>query len=90
MTNPALPLRGEDFLFALLLRIVLEHCSTTTEGELKSFRVEAHADAMEALAEAGYIEIVEQGSSGIRATTLPLGETLIARLLAEKNAGPRP
>jgi hypothetical protein len=40
------PLLGEDYLSALLLRLVLEHCRTMNSGELDSFEIEANADAM--------------------------------------------
>jgi hypothetical protein len=78
---------GEDYFFALLFRMVQEHCSTMNAGELNSFEIEANADAMRALAEAGFIEIVEQTSEHIRAVVLPAAEALVARLLAGKVAG---
>jgi len=82
------PFLGEDYLFALLLRMVQEHCSTVTAGALDSFGLEAHADAMRALGDAGYIEITEQNGPHIRATILPAAETLVARFLAAR--GPEP
>jgi hypothetical protein len=78
--------RGEEFLFALLLRMVQEYCSTTIAGELKSFEIETNADAMKALAEAGCIEIVEQADNRIRANVLPSADELAARLLADNRA----
>lgn len=78
--------RGEEFLFALLLRMVQEHCSTMIAGELKSFGIAANADALKALANAGYVEIVEQADNRIRATVLPAGDELAARLSADKRA----
>ncbi len=86
MTERPSVFRGEEFLFALLLRMVLEHCNTTIAGELKSFEIEANADALKALADAGYIEIVEQADNRIRATVLPAADELAARLLADKRA----
>jgi hypothetical protein len=78
--------RGEEFLFALLLRMVQEHCSTMIAGELKSFEIEANADALKALAKAGYIDIVEQADNRIRATILPAADELADRLQAHKRA----
>ena len=86
MIDRPVPFRGEEFLFALLLRMVREHCDTTVAGELKSFEREAHADAMKALAEAGYIEIIEQAGDRVRAMVLPAADGLMARLSADKNA----
>lgn len=76
---------GEDYFFALLLRMVQEYCSTMNTGELKSFGIEANADAMRALAEAGFIEIVEQTGERIRAVVLPAAEELVTRLRADKH-----
>ena len=87
MTAPTPPLFGEDYVTAILLRMVLEHCSTTDAGELDSFGIEANADAMRDLAQAGFIEIVEQTGERIRATVLPEAEALVARFLADKAAG---
>jgi hypothetical protein len=87
MTDRPPPLFGEECVFALLFRMVQDHCSTMNAGELKSFGIEANADAMKALAESGFIEIVEQAENGIRAMVLPAGETLAARFVTEKNMG---
>jgi hypothetical protein len=86
MIEPPSVFRGEEFLFALLLRMVQEHCNTTVAGELKSFEIEANADAIKALADAGYIEIIEQADNRVRATLLPAADALAARLLADKRA----
>jgi hypothetical protein len=86
MTDRPSPLFGEDYFFALLLRMVLEHCSTMTAGELSSFAIEANADAMQALAEAGLIKTFDQTDGRIRATVLPAAEKLIAGFLADKHA----
>jgi hypothetical protein len=85
MTDRPSPLFGEDYFFALLLRMVLEHCSTMTPGELSSFAIEANADAMRALAEAGFIETFDQTEGRIRAAVLPAAEKLIAGFLADKH-----
>ena len=85
MTDRPSQLFGEDYFFALLLRMVLEHCSTMTAGELSSFSIEANADAMQALAEAGLIETFDQTDGRIRATVLPAAEKLIAKFLADKH-----
>jgi len=66
--------------------MVLEHCSTMTAGELSSFAIEANADAMQALAEAGLIKTFDQTDGRIRATVLPAAEKLIAGFLADKHA----
>jgi hypothetical protein len=84
MTDGALAFRGEQFLFALLLRMVQEHCSTTVAGELKSFGVEAHAEAMQALADAGYIEIAELEGNRLRARLLPAADALANQLFADR------
>ncbi|HEX3984772.1 MAG TPA: hypothetical protein VHX12_13840 [Acidisoma sp.] len=78
---------GEDYVFALLLRMVREHCSTMTASEVDSYGVEAHADAMRSLVEAGFIEIIEQTNGRMRAKMHPKGEELVAQFLAERNAG---
>jgi hypothetical protein len=78
MTDRQSSLFGEDYFFAPLLRMVLEHCGTMTAGELSSFAIEANSDAMQALAKAGFIEILDQTDGRIRATVLPAAETLIA------------
>jgi hypothetical protein len=85
MTDRPSLLFGEGYFFALLLRMVLEHCSTMKAGELSSFTVEANADAMQALAKAGFIETFDQTDRRIRATVLPAAEKLIARFLADKH-----
>jgi hypothetical protein len=77
---------GEEFLLALLLHMVQEHCTTMIAGELKSFEIEANADAMKALAEAGYIEIVEQAGNRVRATVLPAADELATRFQTHKRA----
>jgi hypothetical protein len=78
------PLFGEDYLSALLLRMVLEHCGTMKACELSDFTIEANADAIRALADAGLIRIVDEANGRIRATPLPSAETLIARYQADK------
>jgi hypothetical protein len=85
MTDRPSLLFGEDYFFALLLRMVLEHCSTMKAGELSSFAIQANADAMQALAEAGFIETFDQTDGRIRATVLPAADKLIAGLLADKH-----
>jgi hypothetical protein len=87
LTERSPPLCGENYIFALLLRMVQEHCGTMNVGEIDSYAIEANADAMTALADAGFIEIVGQADGRMRATVLPKGEALAARFLAEKNAG---
>jgi hypothetical protein len=87
MTGQPLPLFGEDYTVALLLRMVLEHCSAIDAGELDSFGIEANADAMRDLARAGFIEIVEHTGERIRAKVLPEAEELVTRLLTDKAAG---
>lgn len=87
MSDRAIPLFGEDYFFALLLRMVQEHCGTMNAGEVDSYGIEANADAMKTLAEAGFIEVAERVDGRMRATVLPKGEALLARFLAERNAG---
>jgi hypothetical protein len=84
MTDRLPILFGADYLYVLLLRMVLQHCGSMQAAELSDFAIEANADAIRALADAGFIRIVDQTDGRIRATVLPSAETLIARYLAEK------
>jgi hypothetical protein len=52
---------------------------------LSSFAIEANADAMQALAEAGFIETFDQTDGRVRAKVLPTAEKLIAKYLADKH-----
>ncbi len=62
-------LLGEDWLAALLLQMVLQHCGTAQPDELDSYAITANADAMTALHELGYIEITDQaGRRRLRAS----------------------
>jgi hypothetical protein len=81
------PFFGEDYFFALLLRMVLEHCSTLEANEVDSYARESNADAMQVLEQAGYLEIIHRADGRIRATVLPEAHALVARLLAEKDSG---
>lgn len=77
--------RGEDYLSALLLRMVMDHCATMNDGELSSFAIEIHADALQALAESGLIEIIERDGAQIRAKVLPAADELVTRFLSDRN-----
>jgi hypothetical protein len=86
MTDGTAPLFGEGYVFALLFRLVQDHCGTTNAGELKSFGIGANGDAMKALAQAGFIEILDQADNDIRAVVIPAADALVARFLAERTA----
>ena len=59
-TVPA-ELFSKGWLFAALLDMVIEHCSTGQENSIRSFGWSANARAMRLLAEAGYLEITGSG-----------------------------
>jgi hypothetical protein len=60
----------EDWLLGALLRMVLEHCAGP-EGTLDSWAINANAEAMRLLAEAGLIRIDSEADGRVRATVLP-------------------
>jgi hypothetical protein len=73
----------EDYLSALLLAMLLEHCrtaSTATGGELVSRGIKADTDAMLRCAEDGFIEITKQAGPRVFAVVLPEGRALLERL----------
>ncbi|MGP0060452.1 MAG: hypothetical protein ACLPID_14300 [Beijerinckiaceae bacterium] len=81
-TRPSLA--PEDYLFAALLNMVLEHCSVPG-GKIDSFiGYPAHVTAMRLLAEAGFIEIESEDESAERvvAHVLPAAQELAARVEA--------
>ena len=53
MTDRPPPLFGEECVFALLFRMVQDHCSTMNAGELKSYGIEANADGIVTLTSVG-------------------------------------
>lgn len=69
----------EDHLFAALLRMVLDHCARP-DGTLDSFRRAANREAMQMLADAGYIRIDDVDVERVRATVMPEAEAFLARM----------
>jgi hypothetical protein len=67
----------EEHLSAVLLRMVLDHC-TRPEGTLDSFGRLANAEAMRLLAEHGFIRIHEQAGDRLRATVTPEAKSFLA------------
>jgi hypothetical protein len=67
----------EDWLFAALLRMVLEHCARP-EGTLDSYTRWANAEAMRLLAEAEFIRIDADTGDRILATALPKAAAFLA------------
>ena len=79
--------RREDYLSALLLAMLLEHCrtaSTATGGELFSRGIAADTHAMLHCAEAGLIEITKQLGPRVFAVVLPEGWALLERLAIQQ------
>lgn len=76
---PDLPLRGEDYLHALLLAMLVQHCEIAAV-ELDSDAIRANADAMDACAEAGLIDITAQAGGRRIGVVRPEGWTLLHRL----------
>ncbi len=71
---------SEDFLFALLLSVILEACAKRDSDELSSKRRIPYAHAIQILSAAGFIEIKSRSGRQISAQVTPLGKTLIERL----------
>ena len=69
----------EDWLLAALLRMVLEHC-TNDKGALDSWALPANSEAMQLLAEAGFIRIDTDIGGRLRATVLPDAGAFLARM----------
>ena len=67
----------EDWLFAALLRMVLEHCARP-EGTLDSWAINENTQAMLLLAEAGFISIDSDADGRIRAKVLPEAHAFLA------------
>ncbi len=76
-------LRGEDFLFALLLATLIEACSTLEKDQLKSWHRAAYAHAMKELDGAGFIQIQSVDDNQIISTITPFGRALVDRLIKE-------
>jgi hypothetical protein len=79
---PALPFRGEEWLAALLLQMVMQHCEMAKPGELDSYAITANADAMREL-DGDLIEITEQFGRRVFAKVTPKGRAMLDRLRAE-------
>jgi uncharacterized protein (DUF433 family) len=73
---------GEGEPTALLLAMVVHHCSTAQPDELDSHGIEANAEAMLMLHDAGYIEITDRDR--ILAKLSPAGQRLLESLRAEQ------
>jgi hypothetical protein len=73
--------RREESLLALLLEIVIDHC-TDPKSKLDSWGIPSHTHAMCVLPKMGFIRIEDDDEDRIRATVSPKGE--IAR---RDNAG---
>ena len=69
----------DDCLLAVLLRMVLEHC-TNDKGVLDSWALPANGEAMRLLAEAGFIDIDTDIGGRLRATVLPAAGAFLARM----------
>jgi hypothetical protein len=69
----------EDWLFAALLRMVLEHC-VTDKGTLDSWGLRANTEPMRLVAEAGFIRIDQDTGERVRATVLPEADAFLARM----------
>lgn len=61
----------EEWLTLALLRMVLEHCARPEEGVLDSFGRPVNAEAMQMLAQDGFIRIDDDNGERLRATVLP-------------------
>jgi hypothetical protein len=79
-----LTFRGEEFLSALLLAMVLEHCGTATPGELDSREIKANADAMISCTEDGFIDLTGQTGGRLFGAVRPEGWALLERLRADQ------
>lgn len=80
-------MHGEGEPTALLLVMVLHHCSTAPRGELDSHGIAANAEAMLML-DGAYIEITHHAGHHITAKVLPDGWTLLDSLRAEQQRRP--
>jgi hypothetical protein len=67
----------EDWLFAALLRMVLEHCAND-KGALDSWGLRANSEAMRLLAEPGFIRIDTDIGGRLRASVLPDADAFLA------------
>jgi hypothetical protein len=63
---------GEDELYAVILALVRQGCENGTAGQLDSWAISAYERGIEALAEAGFVEIEREGR--IFAKLLPKAE----------------
>jgi len=85
--DPQVQLFSEGWLFAALLDMVDEHCTTTEPGRVKSFGWRSNARAMRLLAQAEYLEIDREDGDDIEARILPKARELISLVaVAEKTA----
>jgi hypothetical protein len=97
--NRMVPFRGEEYLSALLLAMVIEYCAdypperasekdpVPNEGSpqwLNSFDIPANVEAILELAGQGLIEIALKEGTRISAKVLPAGEDLMQRLHLDK------
>src|SRR5947209_1387481 len=76
--------RAKEYLCALLLATVMEHCSTGTGEMLDSGGVRSNAEDMVACAQGGLIQITGQEGGRIFGTVTPDGHALIERLRMEQ------
>ena len=77
-SEPRRVVAPEDWLFAALLAMVIEHCGTMAEEKLDSYQLKANEDAMRLLAQAGYIEIETEENERIKAKVLPAAHELMS------------
>jgi hypothetical protein len=84
MTQSIPRLFGEEYFLVLMLRMVIEYCTTIKEGEIRSFSIESNTDAIRALAETGLVEITKSEGDDITAIVLPKGIDLVSRFFAER------
>ena len=76
------PLYGEEWVAALLLQMIVEHCATAPPDHLHSHNVRANAEAIIELFYSGEIEIIEEAGDDIAAKLTAKGRALLERLRA--------
>ena len=82
---PEPPLLGEEWVTALLLKMVVEHCATGKPYDLSSHGIAANEDAMHEL-NGAEIEITHETAQCIFANVTPEGRALLEKLRAELEA----
>jgi hypothetical protein len=75
---------GEEELFATLLSVVEQACSTMEDNELDSWALSSYARAMRLLSGAGFIEIQSEADGRVLARVTPEGAALLDRLYEQE------